>query len=69
MTTDHQPVAEVSHGQVAIDAAVADEPVQCPYCDKSDPAWRSEDLRRGKRGMEPGPGVEYHCMPAFYCAS
>ena len=40
----------------------------CAYCEQQDDAWTAKDLARGKRGMKPGPGVEYHCMNAFYGA-
>lgn len=41
---------------------------KCGYCHQPDAAWAGADLVRGKRGMSPGPGVEYHCMTAFYGA-
>lgn len=45
------------------------EPVRCPFCGQPDPTWRAADLARGKRGLSPGPGVDYHCTGAFYGAS
>lgn len=40
----------------------------CSYCQKPDLKWMPDELRRGKRALRPGPGVEYHCMNAYYGA-
>ena len=41
---------------------------RCRYCQKPDAAWKATDLGLGKRAIFYGPGVEYHCMTAFYGA-
>lgn len=49
-------------------AAASSVVARCGHCQKPDASWMAVDLVRGKRGMRPGPGVEYHCMLAFYGA-
>lgn len=40
-----------------------------PYCGKTDSTWLAEDLLNGKRSLPSGePGVNYHCITAFYGA-
>lgn len=40
----------------------------CSYCKEWTKGWLPAELARGKRAMRPGPGVEYHCITAFYGA-
>lgn len=45
-------------------------PPTCAYCHKPDAGWMATDLANGKRGLPDGsPGVEYHCLQAFYLNS
>lgn len=47
-------------------AAASSVVALCSHCQKPDASWMAVDLVRGKRGMQPDPGVEYHCELAFY---
>ena len=63
--TNYKPIANSQDywpiGAVRQSAAV------CPCCKKPDLLWGGDELRRGKRGLLSGePGVEYHCLQAYY---
>ena len=63
--TDAMPVGIASTDQLG----AAPKRAVCAYCGLPDSGWSSEELARGKRALLPGPGVNYHCMNAFYGAS
>lgn len=53
-------------GRNADDMGMPPAPARCPCCKCEDPAWERQDLLNGKRALKPGPGVEYHCVMAYY---
>lgn len=42
-----------------------DAKARCPYCKSADLTWASADLRRGRRDLWAGPGIEYHCYASY----
>lgn len=54
----------LSNTRTGVSSVVA----RCGYCRQPDAGWAADALALGKRGMRPGPGVEYHCTAAYYGA-